>query len=72
MAPEYSSQTYWDERYQTDPITFEWYHGFENLQRILLHYIPTHARILQVWYCMHACTLHDAIPVPLAGGCWHV
>lgn len=44
----YGDHAYWEERYQQEPGSFDWYQGYASLRPLLKKHIPRDARILQV------------------------
>jgi ubiquinone/menaquinone biosynthesis C-methylase UbiE len=46
--PAYSEESYWEERYSSEPGAYDWYQGYHGLKELLSTLIPTTSRILQV------------------------
>lgn len=48
--PSYGEAEYWDQRYQAEPVFFDWYMAYEGLAPVLKQHVPNkEANILQVW-----------------------
>lgn len=45
---QYGEAEYWDHRYQSEPVFFDWYLSYEGLEPVLQQHVPKDASILQV------------------------
>eukprot|EP01116_Phalansterium_solitarium_P014304 TRINITY_DN31894_c0_g1_i1.p1 TRINITY_DN31894_c0_g1~~TRINITY_DN31894_c0_g1_i1.p1 ORF type:complete len:215 (+),score=25.46 TRINITY_DN31894_c0_g1_i1:49-693(+) len=43
---EYATQQYWDERYQKDPVPYDWFKGYEELKAVLGQHVKKSDAIL--------------------------
>ncbi|KAF8071345.1 Eef1akmt4 [Scenedesmus sp. PABB004] len=45
---QFSERVYWDNRYKSDPTTFEWYLSFKTMQPVLDRHLPKDQHLLQL------------------------
>jgi hypothetical protein len=45
---QYGEAEYWDHRYQSEPVFFDWYLSYEGLEPVLQQHVSKDASILQV------------------------
>jgi hypothetical protein len=53
---QFSLQSYWDNRYTQDQLTFEWYRDYNSLAPVLTRWGPSiPASRWKRWHTCHAC-----------------